>query len=224
MARRRFQRSRFSPDRGWVVGQTRQSLAQTTGSGNDTAAWYEIFDFTDIDADALTGAIQQDKSDWFVRRCILDVFTSVSFANATANDTARLYQIGMGIMPDADSVNIPNTDPQVLSPAGYNNWARLFQTWVKPVYGAAVIPQVAASGALATAVASPTAYSVTAPFWGPSGWHADFEVSNAGLRNEQSCGFHVSLTDGSSFNYDWDNGDALFININYRVLLQKRRT
>lgn len=223
MARRKFQRSRFSPDRGWIVGQSRQSLAQAGGAGTDTAMWIEVFDFTDVDPDALVGTITQDKSDWFVRRCILDVFCSVSFANATANDTARLYQLGMGIMPDADSLNIPNQDPQVLSPIGYNNWARLFQTWVKPVYGAAVIPYTA-GGDVSTEVGTPTAHSVTAPFWGPSGWHADFEVSNAGLRNEQSCGFHLSLTDGSSFNYDWDQGDVLFICLNYRILLQKRRT
>jgi len=66
-------------------------------------------------------------------------------------------------------------------------------------------------------------WSTTAPFWGDARVHDDFEVSNAGLRNNQACCIHISLDPGPG-SFDWNIDDQLFVQFQYRVLMQKRRT
>jgi len=217
MAKRKFYRSRFNPDRGWIVGFNNLQFSPEAFTGVGT-----LFDFSDVDAESLTGRIEQDKSDWFIKRVVMEAYAAVSFTNATATDIARVYQLGVGVIPNANADEAQANQQRVLTGEMYNLWARLFRTWSKPVYAGGVLPY-SENNILASEPFPVNSYGVTAPFWGPSGWEADFDVSNAGLRNNQSVIFYASSSEGPA-SYDWDPGDVLYLTINWRVLVQKRRT
>lgn len=224
MARRRFNKSKTAPDMGWVVGEFATTTIEAVGGGNE-AGVVALFDFADIDADALTGRIEQDKSDWFVKRVILDVYAAVSFEDTTPTDVARLWALGLGVVGNADADEIASNNYGVYSPEATNLYARTFRTYSRPVYAGGLIGY---TGDFNIATENVTTggpvggYSTTAPFWGDARVHDDFEVSNAGLRNNQSVIAHVSLLNGPA-SFDWDVGDALYVSGQYRVLMQKRR-
>lgn len=223
MARRRFMRSKTSPDRGWVVGFNNMQVEPAPG-GSPGLAIATLFDFADIDADALTGRIEQDKSDWFIKRVIFEAFAAASFANVTPTDVARIYQLGLGTIPNENATAADVDGGYVISSENYNLWSRLFRTWSRPVYAGALIGYTGDFNVATenVTVGGPSSYGVTAPFWGPSAIYEDFEVSNAGLRNNQSCVWMLTGSEGPA-SFDWDDNDQLYLTINYRVLLQKRR-
>lgn len=229
MARRRFASKRSQPDRGWVVGRNEITLVNSTSPQSDFTTF---FDFADIDAEALTGRIEADKSDWFIKRFICDIYASVSFSGVGPTDVARIYSIGLGVIDTPSANTIVNADDSVISPEAYNSWARLFWTGVKPVYAGGILPSVQNSGepspglhteGYTTGTSTLTGWSTTAPFWGPSGYHLDMPITNAGLRNNQVCGAFVHLEDGPSNGFNWDSADTLYLSLTYRVLMQKRR-
>lgn len=221
---RRFHRSKTSPDRGWVVGTFTALTGLIEANGNRNEA-VTLFDFADIDAEALTGRIEQDKSDWFIKRVIIDCYASVSFDGVSPTDTARVYEVGIGVMPNANVEEFLDTNLRVMTGETFNLWARTFRTYTRPVYAGALIPYteqfaVAVPG---SSGGNPASYGVTAPFWGPANIQDDFDVSNAGLRNNQSCVLLFSVGQATA-GYIWDEGDNLYLAGTYRILLQKRRT
>lgn len=217
MAKRKFYRSKHQPDRGWIVGFNNMIFSPESFSAIGT-----LFDFSDIDPEALTGRIEADKSDWFVRRVIAEVYAAVSFTNTTATDVARVWQLGLGVMPNANADEVTANAYRVLSGEAYNLWARMFQTWTRPVYAGGLIPY-SENQILAAEPFPVNSYGVTAPFWGASAIYADIDVSNAGLRNNQAVVWMGSDSEGPG-TYDWDPGDVLYLTMNWRVLVQKRRT
>lgn len=223
MARRKFHRSKFQPDRGWLIGFNNMTMVKGDGVSN---TWGLVFDFADIDAEALTGRIEQDKSDWFVKRVLLEAYAAFSTSETTPTDVARIWQFGMGIMNNDSVVEFDNDPLRVYSGETFNLMARTFRTWSRPVYAGGLIGYTGDFNIATENVTTggPTGgYSTTAPFWGESSIKDDFEVTSAGLRNNQSCVFLVSDSEGPA-SFDWDEGDVLYVTVNYRVLLQKRRT
>jgi len=225
MARRRFNRSKTAPDMGWVVGAADLSFAATAldvGSGGASVQF--LFDFADVDADAITGRIEQDKSDWFVKRVIIDAYAAASFTNVTPTDTARLWAMGLGVIGVENANEIGADELSVYSAEATNLYARTFRTYSRPVYASALIGYTGDFNLATENVTSggPSSYGVTSTPWGGAHVRDDFEVSNAGLRNNQACCIHVSMEPGPA-SYDWDTGDVLYIRYFYRVLMQKRR-
>lgn len=217
---RKWNRSRTAPDMGWIVGTFGFSV---TKSDEDEVTTEALFDFADVDADALTGRIEQDKSDWFVKRVIMDVYAAVSFDNTTPTDTARLWSMAIGIAGNEDAATIAVQNYGVYSPEATNLYARTFRTYTRPVYASALIPYTNADFRIATQTDVVNSYGVTSTPWGPAMIRDDFEVSNAGLRNNQSCIIQLAQTPGPA-GFDWDNLDTLYVQGQYRVLMQKRRT
>lgn len=220
--RRRAAFRRESPDRGWIVGN--QSMTLNADASQSTTVFSQLFDFADIDPEALTGRIEQDKSDWFIKRIILDVVASVGLSAdpMQATDVARMWACA-AITGNNDAISVlQSTDPGVLSPEAYNQASRTMQTWVRPVYAGAIIAY-GDDGLVATEAGPVLEYATTAPFWGPARIEADFEVSNAGLRGNWSMGLLYSILPGPG-SFDWDVGDALNCMAYYRILVQKRRT
>jgi len=208
---------------GWVVGQGTFNLE--ANAGLDDVGVVPLFDFADVDADALTGRIEQDKSDWFVKRFIVDIYAAVSFVNTSPTDVARLWALGVGIIGNSDADVMAIEDFGVYSAEATNLYARTFRTYSRPVYAGGLIGYTGDQNIATENVTTggPTGgWSTTAPFWGPSSIRDDFEVSNAGLRNNQSCCLQVGLTPGPA-SFDWDDGDILYLAYFYRVLMQKRR-
>lgn len=224
---RRYIKSRTTPDMGWVVGTTRIDVLHQNSSADYETSGVFLFDFADVDPEALTGRIEADKSDWFIKRCVIDWAAAVGFANVTPTDVARRFQFGLGTMGIDSVEEVVSNDFPVIGPEVYNVSARTFRTYVGSVYAGCVIPlgvdadedNVVMVGTTATS----NGWGVTAPFWGPAGGHDDFEVSNAGLRNNQGMYWLVSTMPGPAPSYDWDTSDVLYMSLTYRVLLQKRR-
>lgn len=229
MSRRRKWRS-SSPDRGWILGQTAGSLTFPAGDPQWHSSFLTLFDFADIDPEALTGRIEQDKSDWFIKRMILNVAAVAELDGLQGNDVMRLWEWGVGsIAVDAANEIIAN-DPPVIGPEVANLWARQFQTAVMPAYHQPILPYMVSQPAneFALAVDTPTApgdmagWTLTALPWGPAFRTFDFTVSNAGLRNNQAVGIAIAQCPAPS-GYSWDESDVLRFSFHYQVLLQKRR-
>jgi len=216
---RRFRRSKFSPDRGWIADGVKSNFAFTSGSINTVAV--NLFQFSDINAEALSGAIAADKSDWFVKRVILDIYLSLGAVGGEINDTARLTEWGVGICNDVVGTDVANGNIRPISDEFFDACARVFQTWQMPVYLGGVVPYDGETLAV-TNPSTASEWGVMAPFWGPSAKHLDIEVSNAGLRPDQSCELFISQVPGPG-SYNWDASDSLNFNVMYKVLLQKRR-
>lgn len=229
--RRRFHRS--SPDRGWIVGQTGPTSITALGNDNQTN-FYSLFDFADIDPEALTGRIEQDKSDWFVKRCLLNIALSCRLDGLEANDNVRWVEWAMGTIGNENATELESVAGfPVIGPEAYNLWARQFQSGVMPVYMQGLIPYASSDGApdggLLTIPSTdlsqtPAGWLPSAPFWGPAMRTYDFDVSNAGLRNNQSCGIAFSLVQGPHPSMSWKEVDILDITLWYQFLVQKRRT
>jgi len=180
-----------------------------------------LFQFSDINAEALSGAIAADKSDWFVKRVILDIYLSLGAVGGQITDTARLTEWGVGICTDVVGTDVANANIRPISDEFFDSCARVFQTWQMPVYLGGVVPYDGETIAV-TNPSTASEWGVMAPFWGPASAHLDIEVSNAGLRPDQSCELFISQVPGPG-SYNWDASDSLNFNVMYKVLLQKRR-
>jgi len=232
VSRRRYARSHSSPDRGWIVGQLTLGFPWFSNGSNVTNSYFlNMFDFADIDAEALTGRIEQDKSDWFIKRVILNIHASAYCEGVQTSDHSRLFGWAMGTVGTSDASVMGGSPGQpVFGPEAYNLWARQFQSGVMPAYMVGVLPyavqapfdgvQLKVQDDNESAAAG---FLPTFPMWGPAGREYDFEVSNAGLRNNQVCGILFTQMPGPG-GYDWDEGDVLSISATYQVLVQKRRT
>lgn len=233
--KRRFFRKTTSPDMGWIVGTAGPTnMNYPAGDPDANSALISLFDFADIDPEALTGRIEQDKSDWFIKRVILHIKAVAVCDGLATYDNTRFFEWGCGVMGNANADEVTTANYPVWSPETYNLWARQFQTGVMPAYMPAVVPYgvgnpanelgIATTDAASTTANTPAGWLMPAPFWGPAMQTYDFTVSNAGLRNNQ--GFFVmyaQVQDGPSNGFNWDEGDQLLVNTHYQVLLQKRR-
>jgi len=217
---------------GWIVGASGPtSLFFPSGDPDSNTAVLNLFDFADIDPEALTGRIEQDKSDWFIKRVILHIKALATCDGLSSYDNTRFFEWAVGTMGVENANSLTADNYPVWSPETYNLWARLCQTGVMPAYQPAVVPYYleevsnttrigVASGASATSLG----YLMPAPFWGPAMQTFDFTVSNAGLRNNQ--GFYLvysQVNEGPATQFNWDEGDLLSVNTHYQVLMQKRR-
>lgn len=232
MKKRRFYRRANKPDMGWIVGASGPTaMNYPAGDPDSNTAVIQLFDFADIDPEALTGRIEQDKSDWFVKRVILNIKAVCTCDGLATYDNTRFIEWGVGVMGVANATEVTQQNYPVFSPETYNLWARQFQTGVMPVYMPAVIPYAVAEitndvTIQVTSAASSTAagWLMPAPFWGPAMQTHDFTVSNAGLRNNQGCYIVYSqVQEGPANGFNWDEGDVLSVDTHYQVLLQKRR-
>lgn len=224
---RRFQRSKTSPEMGWIVGESRITYNFPGGDPDNATSVLTLFDFADLDPDALTGRIDKDKSDWFIKRVILDWTGFPGMSDTSVYDCFRNYQVAMCTIGNENAIDISTQNYGVFSPEVYNLASRLFRTWQCRAY----IPLVTNLGigdVIGTVVVPHDEVTVTggwtmAPNFGSAAYHQDFEVSNAGLRNNQICALIVNQSRGPAAAYDWKEGDTLIFNYQYRVLLQKRR-
>jgi len=231
VSRRRFARSR--PDMGWIVGKGGYSFQ--TDDGNPVTILDFLFDFADIDPEAVTGKIEADKSDWFIKRVILDLYAVAVLDGFDENDSKRFFSIGLSTCGIANGVTITDNDLSVFSPEWYNLQARILQTDVCVAYHTSQIPLAMANPsnnfAVATTLmnqsadADPVGWVDQAPFLGTSERHYDLQVSSAGLRNNQGMAITIA-TESPSFNsmgMAWQPADRLTVQLFYRILMQKRR-
>lgn len=221
MARRR-RRGRFrrqSPDMGWWTSQEEMSFTHTTGEALDFAT---VFEFNDIDAD--DALITQDKSDWFIKRVILDLYPVVGRPSAPTSGPARIYECALGTMDLAKAANLVSSPQEVLSADFYEQWRRLFKTYTRPVYSTW---EPTLDGSILQVDTTPTnnEINVADSPWGAASIHDDFSVSNAGLVHDTAMFVVVSTTDTApSTRFEWAAGDTFSASAYIRVLLQKRRT
>lgn len=226
MARRRQWR-RTGPDMGWILGSAQLNLIK--GSVNDQSTISTtLFDFADIDAEALTGRIEADKSDWFIKRCILHMTAAGSYDGLNQSDWFRQVAWGIGTVGVEDATQINAIDAAIFGPEWQNLMARVFRTGMIPAYMPGLIPYgvVAETGDTRIAVTSASGseaagWLATGPFFGPGYQNHDFQVSNAGLRNNQAVNMFASTFQMNP--YFWDEGDTARIQVAYQILLQKRR-
>jgi len=232
MRKRRFYRKASSPDMGWIVGASGPTnMNYPSGDPDANTAVIQLFDFADVDPEALTGRIEQDKSDWFVKRVILTIKAVAVCDGLATYDNTRFFEWGCGIMGVANATEVSQQNYPIFSPETYNLWARQFQTGVMPAYMPAVIPYAAAevSGDVCVQVTTATSstqagWLMPAPFWGPAMQVFDFTVSNAGLRNNQGCYIAYSqVQEGPANGLNGDECDLLSVNTLYQVLLQTSR-
>lgn len=228
MARkRRFHRT--APDRGWIVGNFTGSLSMSDTQPVTTGV-YNLFDFADIDPEALTGRIEQDKSDWFVKRVILNVWVSAQIDDISEAGIFRLAEWACGTIGNENALRLDTENIPLFGPEAYNLWARQFQSGVLPAYHPGITPLTVSNPSNTFAINADrndtnqeAGWMVNSAFWGPAQKEYDFTVSNAGLRNNQTCVFALSIRDDMPVIYGWDPADVLRFGVYYQVLVQKRR-
>lgn len=234
MRRRKFYGNRAKPDMGWVVGHTQVNFNRDGGAGDQNTQVIELFDFADVDPEALTGRIEADKSDWFIKRMILNLYAVAQLDGLNQSDTMRLCSWGCATMGAADATDTGTGDLAVFGPEWYNRCARILQTGTLPVYHPGFLPYGVGNpsnniGVLnvngdeipANGGAEPVGWGPLAPYWGPSHAVIDVPVSSAGLRNNQVVAFVVSTMDFPG--WSWQEGDNLRVKVGYQFLMQKRK-
>lgn len=218
MARRKRYFRRTQPDRGWFVSSN--DLTFTVGGSFSVVNVVNVFDFEDITADDL---VTQDKSDWFIKRVIVDAYPVVGRQTATSAP-ARIWGLGLGTLQDdvalSWDLSVLTTD-QIFSADSMDRWRRTFRLYNKPVYATWNPATVSGQLAVDEAAATNQLYTADSP-WGDSAVHDDFEVSNAGLVPDSGMYAVIGTAPGPS-NYDWASGDTLTVQCYTRTLLQKRR-
>jgi len=229
MARRKRRFHATAPDRGWIVG----AFSGTQGMSDTqpvTTTFLNLFDFADIDPEALTGRIEQDKSDWFVKRVILNIWVSAVLDSLAEDGVFRLVEWACGTIGNENAIAMDNDAVPVLGPEAYNLWSRQFQSGVLPAYHPGLTPLMVSQPANTFAINADRSdtdvaagWALNGPFWGPAMKEYDFTVSNAGLRNNQVCGIAFSMRDDFPSVYGWDPADSLQFGVTYQVLVQKRR-
>lgn len=217
--RRRGRFKRSSPDMGWWTSQEELNLTYAPGGA---LSFSTVFDFDNIDSD--DALITQDKSDWFIKRVILDLYPVLGRPSSPTSGPARIYEAAVGTMDLSKAADLVNSPEEILAPDFYERWRRLFKTYTRPVY-ATYTPALSSGGLLVQTSGMPAEVNVADSPWGPSSIHDDFSVSNAGLSHESAMFVVVSTTETPpSTSYDWISGDTLAASAYVRVLLQKRRT
>lgn len=235
MARRKRRFHRTAPDRGWIVGTSNATINFPDSDPDSNTAYYTLFDFADIDPEALTGRIEQDKSDWFVKRVILNLAAQAVLGGTGEGDTHRFYEWAVGTIGTANAEELNNAGGgegyPIIGPEAYNLWSRQFQSGVNVCYHTSILPYASdeTTGRLRLAVDSTDAsleagWVLAAPFFGAAMKSYDFTVSNAGLRNNQECGIAITQCQGPLGATNWDGEDFLAIRWWYQILVQKRRT
>jgi len=230
MARRRWASKRSSPDMGWIVGASSVGLSFPAGDPDQATAVVQLFDFADIDPEALTGRIEADKSDWFIKRVLLNLVGGCQLDGIDTGDWFRMASWGLTVS-DANLAEVNAVqDNAIFGPEWYNTQARILQTGLLPVYMPGVLPYAVVDGTSDVRVAVTSAsgseaagWLGTAPFWGPSHQTHDISVSNAGLRNNQACCAYISTVSSGISGYGWKQGDVINVRFFYQVLMQKRR-
>lgn len=225
MARRRRSRRRsfrrIKPDMGWWTSQEEISF---TSDGTEPALDFStVLEFDDIDSD--DALITQDKSDWFIKRVLLDVYPVLGRPSSPTSGPARIWEFAVGTMQETDAAHIVSNPAEILDPGFYERWRRLFKTYTRPVY-ATWDPSLHNGKLLVdTATSMPAEVNIVDSPWGPASIHDDFSVSNAGLVDNSGLYVVASTTlTPPSTSYDWAAGDTLSCSAYIRVLLQKRRT
>lgn len=211
-----------APDRGWWIAEGVATVTHPTPATDAAYNSQPILDFFDINADNVL--ITQDKSDWFIKRVLVELYPTLSRASATSAP-ARLYQMGLLTMMDADNTDLEGGVAPVLSAVTFDAARRVLRTYSRPVY-ATWQPQLitGASGALRTdAAAAIAGNAVAGEPWGEAHIRDDFEVSNASLVEGSTLYIACSTQGAGPGTYDWAVGDQLLYWWNARVLLQKRR-
>lgn len=225
MARRSRRRGRFKrhkPDMGWFVGGAVQQLT-TSGGGAWNPVTDAIMSFDDINND--DPIIAQDKSDWFIKRVIIDAYPTLGRASTGTSAPTRLWELGIGTMDITESTALDaTTNETIVDPDTYERWRRLFKTYSRPVYATLTLG-LTSSGELVTADAGTiNEVNVVDSPWGESSIHDDFTVSNAGLVHNSGVYLALTPSNNVSPNYEWLSGESLTVGYTYRILLQKRRT
>lgn len=230
MARRRrvrFLRNRVKPDMAWIVGeQGSQAIANADG---EFFSAIQMFGFAQIDQD--DSLIAQDKSDWVIKRVILDLYASCNLDGLLVTDTMRLANYAL-VTADSARMAIDNDeDVQIMSDVFYNSVARTLRTDTAPAYHPHGLPvaqstPIADAGVLSqssnSAGIDALGYFPMFAQWGPACLRWDF-TTNCGLRENQ--GLYLCRSDAAAPGaYDWVEGDSHVATWAFRVLLQKRRT
>lgn len=235
--RRRVYRSRVSPDRGWWVGHEFPSVQIPTGATGGAVDLTTVLTHDDITSEEV---VSQDKSDWFVKRVIVEAFPTLYVPQEGAwleSSVMRMWSMAIGVMDSEEAaswvVNGSSPGDIIQSPNGFERWARLFRQYNRPVYRTGVLKTIAPSATttydhrlrVETAAASTPPQDDVRVFGEPYGFASvmdDFEVSNAGIRDRQALYVAVGPNLGPN-PYFWQSGEVLSIVINLRILLQQRR-
>jgi len=212
---------------GWVVGSSVVALSGVAPSTNIDF----LFDFADIDPEATTGRIEADKSDWFIKRVIADFHTTADLPGLDQNDCVRVVQVGLSTVGVENATAVNDNDFAVFGPEWFNLQSRILRTFTIPAYHFGQLPLSIANPSNYFAVATvdsrqtvdsdPVGFANVAPWFGPARKELDFEVSNAGLRNNQ--GFCLTVSKYGLQGLPWQDGDDVYVHVAYRVLMQKRR-
>lgn len=216
--RRRGHFKRAQPDRGWWVGDIEATF--TVPGSFSCVNVVNLFDFEDITMDDL---VTQDKSDWFIKRVILDAYPVITRVAPTAAP-ARIWGLALGTLQDDVALDwdlSALTSDMLFAPDSMDRWRRLFRAYNHPVYATAQ-PGFRAGGEIVTSANSVVTRDVCGEPWGLSAVHDDFEVSNAGLVPDSGVYAVIGTARGPG-SYDWAENDILTVHVYARVLLQKRR-
>lgn len=204
---------------GWFVGSDEIQFTVDDSSPGLGSNWQQMFGFADIDSD--DALIAQDKSDWFIKRVLLDAYPVLTRADEISAP-ARIYSLAIGTIPvPSSSGAIPGSD--IFTSTAYDYWRRLFRSYSRPVYATTLVGLADNDTSVVTSAGPATSKTVADSPWGPSSVHDDFEVSNAGLVHNSGLIVAASTALGPSV-YTWDENDILTVFVQWRVLLQKRRT
>lgn len=218
--RRRF--TKEGPDRAWDFIHTNLDVTVSFDAGNTWRGFdmRGILSYDDIqDNSVLAG----QKSDWFIKRVLIDVYAAASMQTDNARP-ARLWQLALGTMADTDATILINdaTPNDVLSSQTHNAWRRPFRGYTRPVYATAVIPYSTDTDITVTTTNPADQYGATDSPWGPALIRDDFEVSNAGLSHGDSMWLAAGQCSGPG-GYDWLEGETLYLMMDIRTLWQRRR-
>lgn len=219
-ARRRGFFRRIKPDMGWyVVTVTTQAEAPTPIDDYTLPA--AIFTFNDIDSDPPT--VSKDKSDWFVRRVLVDGF--MDWVGQSANTRqAAFAQFACCTADEREAINIEQANVAPISTTVYESVARVLHTEARLVYRS--LPYVHDISPVQDALVVTTAGSADRFGWKdqPRGneFHYDLKT-NFSLRESQAF-YWLSGWDAGLGIYPWAADDTLSTASVWRFLLQKRRT
>lgn len=201
----------------WAVGAVQVNLESGTTDGATTL----MIDYVELDSDPVP-AVSKDKSDWFLKRMIIDGFPTFGGATNTPTSTARLWSWAVATMSYDAAQHVQDDELPVMDPSTWDIYRRLLQSGVNPVYATWTPALTSDDLHTVSGVATPGDFAVVDHPWGLARVHADFSISNAGLVDESGVYIHCSLEAGPG-SYDWVAGETLSTRWIYRALLQKRR-
>jgi len=223
MARRKRVFKRTSPDMGWFLGAGVLINAHGDPAGNSFAQDV-IMTFDDIDE--LSSAMTKDKSDWFIKRILVDVYGAIATRTDGATAGSRMVDYAICTANDLQMLEWDANPSEIHSPGFWDLTRRVIRTYNRPVYDP-FEPMIdeGNGGRLAVISQSGTApgdrrFDAGWDYWGPSYIHDDFTVSSAGLVPESSL--YIAMSN-AAVGPGYFPGDQVAAYWNARVLLQKRR-